>query len=249
MTWSIVAKDRETGLFGLAIASRFFAVGALCPWAEGGVGAVCTQAMMNPSLGPRGLALLREGLHAPDVRDILIAGDKGRARRQLHLIDAAGRTAAHTGESCTDWCGQLARDGLSVAGNMLAGPEVVAETVAAYEVNVKQPIVERLIAAMKAGEVAGGDKRGKQSAALLIQGEEPYPRLSLRVDDHPDPLAELIRHYEVAKENFIPFSTAFPRPERPYGITDRAFLETIVEREAGKPLAGEMPVPERQRNS
>jgi uncharacterized Ntn-hydrolase superfamily protein len=243
MTWSIVARDRETGLFGLAIASRFFAVGALCPWAEGGVGAVCTQAMVNPILGPRSLALLRESLNAPDVRDILIAGDEGRAQRQLHLIDAAGRTAAHTGESCIDWCGHLAADGISVAGNMLAGPDVVAETVAAYEANLKQPIVERLIAAMKAGEAAGGDKRGKQSAALLIQGDEAYPRLSLRVDDHRDPLAELARHYEVAKERFIPFSTAFPRPERPYGILDRDFLETIIERDAGKPLAGEIPVP------
>ncbi len=199
--------------------------------------------MVNPILGPRSLALLRESLNAPDVRDILIAGDEGRAQRQLHLIDAAGRTAAHTGESCIDWCGHLAADGISVAGNMLAGPDVVAETVAAYEANLKQPIVERLIAAMKAGEAAGGDKRGKQSAALLIQGDEAYPRLSLRVDDHRDPLAELARHYEVAKERFIPFSTAFPRPERPYGILDRDFLETIIERDAGKPLAGEIPVP------
>ncbi len=245
MTWSIVAKDHETGLFGLAIASRFFAVGALCPWAEGGVGAVCTQAMVNPVLGPRSLALLREGLNAPDVREILIGGNQGRAQRQLHLIDASGRTAAHTGESCIDWCGDLAADGVSVAGNMLAGPQVVAETVAAYEANLKQPIVERLIAAMKAGEAAGGDKRGKQSAALLIQGDEAYPRLSLRIDDHPDPLAELARHYEVAKERFIPFSTAFPRPERPYGILDRAFLETIIEREAGKPLTRQIPIPER----
>jgi uncharacterized Ntn-hydrolase superfamily protein len=245
MTWSIIARDRETGLFGLAIASRFFAVGALCPWAEGGVGAVCTQAMMNPLLGPRSLALLREGLHAPDVRDILIAGDQGRDRRQLHLIDAAGQVAAYTGDSCTDWCGYLAGDGLSVAGNMLAGPEVLGETMDAYQDNLKHPIVERLIAAMKAGEAAGGDKRGKQSAALLIQGGEPYPRLSLRIDDHPDPLAELARHYEVAKENFIPFSTGFPRPEQPYGITDRAVLETIIEREAGNPLTGNVPVPDR----
>ncbi len=243
MTWSIVAKDRETGLYGLAIASRFFAVGALCPWAEGGVGAVCTQALVNPTLGPRSLALLRDGLHAPDVRDILIGGDQGRAQRQLHLIDAAGRTAAHTGESCIDWCGHLAADGISVAGNMLAGPDVVAETLAAFEANLEQPIVERLIAAMKAGEAAGGDKRGKQSAALLIQGDEAYPRLSLRADDHSDPLAELTRLYDVAKERFIAFSAAFPRPDRPYGLTNRAFLETIIEREAGKPLTGEIPVP------
>jgi uncharacterized Ntn-hydrolase superfamily protein len=245
MTWSIVARDAETGMFGVAIASRFFAVGALCPWAAGRVGALSTQALMDPSFGPRGLALLREGLHATDVRDMLMSADQGRDARQLHLVDAAGRTAAHTGAACVDWCGHLCEDNISVAGNMLAGPRVVADTLSAYRANLDQPIVERLLTAMEAGEAAGGDKRGKQSAAILIQGDEPYPRLSLRADDHADPLAELRRLYDVAKERFIPFSCAFPRPERPYGITDRAFLETIIEREAGKPLRRDVPIPER----
>lgn len=236
MTWSIIAKDPKSGLFGIAIASRFFAVGSLCPWAEGRTGAISTQAMMNPLFGPRGLALLREGLHAPDVRDMLIAADRGHGGRQVHLVDAEGRTAAYTGPDCIDWAGQASGPGVSVAGNMLAGPSVVSDTLASYEGNMEQPFVERLLAAMDAGEAAGGDKRGKQSAALLIQGDEPYPRLSLRVDDHVDPLPELHRLYEVAKERFIGFSAAFPRPEEPYGITDRAHLETIIESTTGKPL-------------
>jgi uncharacterized Ntn-hydrolase superfamily protein len=217
----------------------------MCPSAAAGVGAVCTQALMEPTFGPRGLALLREGLYPEDVRDMLIGADHGRTQRQLHIIDAHGRTAAHTGADCVEWCGHLSEPEVSVAGNMLAGPQVIGQTLAAYKANMSNPIVERLLAAMAAGEAAGGDKRGKQAAAILIQGDEPYPRLSIRVDDHVDPLAELHRLYDVAKERFIPFSCAFPRPERPYGITDRAFLETIIEREAGKPLGREITIPER----
>lgn len=237
MTWSIVAKDPESGLYGIAIASRFFAVGFLCPSAAGGLGAVCSQALMNPAYGPRGLALLREGLAAADVVETLISADQGRDSRQVHVVDSMGRTAVHTGRSCIDWCGSRNENNLSVAGNMLAGEGVVADTFAAYKAASDEPFVERLLAAMDAGEAAGGDKRGKQSAAILIQGEEPYPRLSLRVDDHTDPLVELRRLYEVAKGYFIPFSAAYPRPERPHGITDRRVLDALIDREAGKPLS------------
>ncbi len=236
MTWSIVAKDPRTDLFGIAIASRFFAVGAFCPWASP-IGALSTQALMNPMFGPRGLALLSEGLKAPDIRDMLVAADRGGAGRQLHLVDAAGLTAAHTGPECVDWCGHDSGAGVSVAGNMLAGPAVVGETLGTYERNLDLPFVERLLNAMDAGETAGGDKRGKQAAAILIQGSEPYPRLSLRVDDHADPLVELRRLYEISKARFIGFSAAFPRPDRPYGITDRDYLETVIESTAGKPLS------------
>ena len=243
MTWSIVARDPETGFFGVAVASRFFAVGALCPYAEAHVGAVSTQALVNPTLGPRGLVLLRAGYAPEAVLDMLIKGDEGRAQRQVHLLDRRGRTAAYTGDGCVDWCGHRATGGVSVAGNMLAGPAVVADTLAAYRDGADQPFVERLLAAMAAGEAAGGDKRGRQSAALLVQGDEPYPRLSLRVDDHPDPLAELRRLYAVARERFIPFSAAFPCAERPHGLLDRALIERIVEREAGRPLRREIPIP------
>lgn len=236
MTWSILARDPDSGLMGVAIASRFFAVGALCPAAEATVGAVCTQALMNPALAPRSLALLREGLHPADICRILIAGDEGRALRQLHVMDWHGHAAAHTGDDCVDWCGHVEAPGISVAGNMLAGPDVVENTLAAFKANGELPIVERLLAAMEAGEAAGGDKRGKQSAALLVQGDEPYPRFSIRADDHADPLAELRRLYDVGRELFIPFSACFPTMERPYGIYDRQVIETLIERDKGKPL-------------
>lgn len=240
MTWSIVAKDPETGWFAIAIASRFFAVGALCPWASKD-GAVSTQALMNPVLGPRALAMLNEGQRAADIRDMLIAADEGRAQRQLHLVDAAGGSAAHTGADCVTWCGHETAPGLSVAGNMLAGPQVVADCFAAYRDNLQLGLVERLLAAMTAGEAAGGDKRGKQSAAILVQGTEPYPLLSLRVDDHADPLPELARLYEVSKERYIPFSHGFPRPGRPHGIPERSELDVIIERESGRPLSAPEP--------
>lgn len=236
MTWSLIAKDPDTGFFGIAIATRFFAVGALCPYAEGGVGAISTQALVNPTLGPRGLALLREGCRAPDSLEMLIRADQGSAVRQVHMVDRDGRTAAYTGGECVDWAGHRSGEsGVSVAGNMLAGAQVIEATHEAYRAHADLPFVERLLAAMDAGEAAGGDKRGKQSAALLIQGDEPYPRLDLRVDDHAEPLQELRRLYGVAQQRFIPYSYAFPRPERPFGITDRALIERIVERDAGKP--------------
>jgi uncharacterized Ntn-hydrolase superfamily protein len=244
MTWSILARDPDSGLLGIAIASRFFAVGALCTGAENHVGAVCTQALMNPALAPRSLALLREGLLPDDICRMLIAGDEGRALRQLHVMDWQGRAAAHTGDDCVDWCGHMQEPGISVAGNMLAGPEVVENTLATFDAKSELPIVERLLAAMEAGEAAGGDKRGKQSAALIIQGDEPYPRFSIRADDHADPLAELRRLYDVGRELFVPFSACFPTAERPYGIYDRDYIQTLIERDRGLPLRkpGDIPL-------
>ena len=244
MTWSILARDADSGLLGLAVASKFFAVGALCPWSGGPHGAAMSQALPNPELGHRALGLLAEGHRAGDVVTMLAGMDAGIDQRQLHVIDAAGGTAAHTGTRCIDWCGHRSEPGVSVAGNMLAGPAVVADTLAAWQSHAGTPIVERLIAAMQAGEDAGGDKRGKQSIALRIQGPEVFPRLDLRVDDHPDPIPELRRLYAVARERFVPFSAGMPRPGRPWGILDRAVTERIIERDAGKPLAAHVDIPE-----
>ena len=241
MTYSILATCPETGFFGLAVASRFFAVGAVCafsaPW-----GAVMSQALPNPELGHRGLDLLRAGHDAETVRDILVAQDRGIAQRQLHVIDTAGRVAAHTGADCVDWAGDAAAPGVSVAGNMLAGPAVVADTLAALDAG--GPIVARLLAAMRAGEAAGGDKRGRQSAALRLQGPAMHPVLDLRADDHPDPLAELERLYTVARERYLPFSYGMPRPGRPDGILDRTVTERIIEAETGRHPARDVPIPE-----
>ncbi len=229
MTWSIVARDPD-GTFGVAVASRFFAVGALCPHARSGIGALSTQALVNPGYGPRGLDLIEQGVSAADAVALLIAGDEGREHRQLHLIDRAGQIAAHTGAECVDWCGHRVHDGFSVAGNMLAGPRVLDETARAYQAHAGDPMALRLVAAMAAGESAGGDKRGKQAAALLVYETETYPLLDLRVDDHPEPVAELQRLYEVSLERFQPFLACLPSAARPAGITDRAAIEAEVER-------------------
>lgn len=229
MTWSIVARD-SSGAFGIAIASRFFAVGALCPHAQSAVGALSTQALVNPLYGARGLELMARGMAAPEVLQSLIGADEGRDNRQLHLIDAAGRIAAHTGSACIDWCGHLAGVGYSVAGNMLAGPQVIRATAAAFEHNMDLPFAERFIAALEAGEAAGGDKRGKQGAALIIHTTEEYPFLSLRVDDHEDPLAELRRLHDKSLERYQAFVSCLPRRARPAGITGRALIEATIER-------------------
>lgn len=229
MTWSIVARDPATGAFGIAVATRFFAVGALCIHGDGGIGALATQALINPTFGPRGLRLLREGLDARTVVDALVAADPGRGARQLHVMDARGGLAAHTGADCVPWCGHLARDGVSVAGNMLAGPQVIEETARAFEAAAILPFPRRLIAALKAGEAAGGDSRGKQSAALRIHTTEEYPALDLRVDDHPDPLAELERLEAVSRERFVQFARFFATRSDPGGVFDRAVIEAAIE--------------------
>ena len=148
MTWSILARDAATGAFGVAIATRFFAVGALCPHAQSGVGALSTQALINPHCGPQGLDLLRAGVPAAEVVKRLVAPDEGREQRQLHVIDAAGRVGQHTGTACVDWCGATAGEGFSVAGNMLAGKAVVEETARVYRENVQLEFAERLIVAL-----------------------------------------------------------------------------------------------------
>ncbi len=229
MTWSIIARDPASGAFGVAIATRFFAVGALCPHAASGVGALSTQALVNPHYGQQGLDLLRKGVPAAEVVKRLTAPDEGREQRQLHVIDASGRIGQHTGKQCVDWCGAVAGDGFSVAGNMLAGARVVSETAEAFQ-KAKKPFAERLIAALEAGEAAGGDKRGKQSAALVIHSTEDYPEISLRVDDHAEPLAELRRLWEKAHERFIPFMRLGPSKARPWGTLDRARIEEEIAR-------------------
>jgi len=229
MTWSILARD-PGGAFGVAIASRFFAVGALCPAVRTARGALSSQALMNPHYVRDGLAMLDAGTAADEIVRRLVAADAGRDARQFHVLDAQGRGAAHTGSACIAWCGSVTGSAYSVAGNMLAGREVLEETARAYESNATLPFAERLIAAMLAGEAAGGDKRGKQAAALLIHTTEDYPFLDLRVDDPPEPLRELRRLYEVSLERFQPFTSCLPSRASPAGITDRAVIEERIAR-------------------
>lgn len=228
MTWSLLARTPD-GTFGVAIASKFFAVGALCVHTQRGVGAVSTQALMNPLLGPLGLKGMQEGT-APDlIMQNLLATDEGRDQRQVHLLPSQGAPVAHTGKSCIDWCGHLAGEHFSIAGNMLAGPQVLEETAKAFIASEGLPLAQRLILGMQAGERAGGDKRGKQSAALRIHADEDYLQLDLRVDDHEEPLTELQRLYDKSLERFQPFLTCLPGRHSPSGITDRSLIEARIE--------------------
>ncbi len=228
MTWSIIARDRESGAYGIAIASKFFAVGAICPHGEGGVGALSTQALPNPLWGFRGMRLLRERMPAQAVVAHLVTPDAGAAQRQLHVHDAAGGIAVHTGARCVDWCGHVERPGLSVAGNMLAGPDVVAATAHAFETSGERSFTRKLIAALAAGEAAGGDKRGKQSAAVTVWTTEEYPAVSLRVDDHADPLAELARLESVGRERLFHYVKFMPSRQNPDGTLDRDTIEAGI---------------------
>ncbi|MGB6396813.1 MAG: DUF1028 domain-containing protein [Bradyrhizobium sp.] len=229
MTWSIIARDSATGQIGIAVATKFFAVGARVPHIAAHLGAVATQALVNPYYGIDGVKLLREGRSPREIVDALISADSGRESRQLHIMDASGRIAAHTGHECVEWCGHIEGNGFSIAGNMLTGAAVLDDTARAYAANAALPFARRLIAAMCAGEKAGGDKRGKQSAALLIHGSEEWSDLDLRVDDHTDPLAELERLEQVSRERWVHFKNFLPTRKNPAGITDRAAIDAGIE--------------------
>jgi len=234
MTWSILARDPATGALGAAVATRFFAVGALAIHVEGGVAALATQALINPMYAWHGMPRLRAGEVPEAVVAALLAADAGRAHRQLHILDAGGRIAAFTGEACVSWCGSVRGADVSVAGNMLAGPAVVTRTLEAFGA-ASGPLAERLLAALEAGEAAGGDKRGKQSAALKISAHDPYPDLDIRADDHPDPIAELRRLYAVSRERFAVFRRFLAGTDSPCGVFDRTVIDAAIDREKTAP--------------
>ncbi len=230
MTWSIVARDPKTGAFGVAVATKFFAVGSICPYGRSDVGAISTQALVNPYYGINGLKMLAAGVPAPDALRLLVEADVGNASRQFHIVDAAGRNAAHTGRDCVEWSGHVLGEGVSVAGNMLAGPKVIHETLKAYQANMDLPLDERLLRGLEAGDAAGGDKRGRQSACLVIHAGEEYSQLDIRVDDHTLPLPELRRLRDVARTHYLPFKSALAKKGDPVGIYERAKLMDVIAR-------------------
>src|SRR4249920_2638116 len=198
MTFSIVAADVDKGDWGIAVASKFPCVGAVVPWARADVGAVATQSWANTSFGPEGLALMGGGVEASGALDRLLLGDDGREDRQVGFVDTSGRSATFTGSKCMDWAGGVTGDGFAAQGNILAGEAVVAELARAF-IETEGDLCDRLLAALVAGDAAGGDKRGRQSAALLVVRDgggyagrdDRY--IDLRVDDHADPINELVR--------------------------------------------------------
>jgi uncharacterized Ntn-hydrolase superfamily protein len=198
VTYSIVARDAETGQLGVAVQSRYFSVGSVVTWAEAGVGAVATQSMANPDYGPHGLALMRMGIAAPRALAALVDADDGREVRQVAMVDAHGAVAAHTGQHCIDAAGQIVGDGFSVQANMMVDDSIWPAMHAAY-VDASGGLADRMMAALDAAQAAGGDIRGQQSAALLVvegtRRTRPWRGVvcELRVEDHPRPLEELRR--------------------------------------------------------
>ena len=217
-TYSIVACDLEEKQWGVAVQSKFLAVGSVVPWAEPQVGAIATQAYANPSYGPNGLALLREGLSASEVVERLTSEDEGRDERQLGVVDANGGSASWTGPGCNDWAGHRTGAGYAAQGNILVGEETVTALATTFEANAHLPLAQRLIECLAAAQAAGGDRRGQQSASLLVvEKDGGYAGLSdilvdLRVDDHERPIQELRRihglHYRLfglsPREDWLP---------------------------------------------
>jgi uncharacterized Ntn-hydrolase superfamily protein len=207
-TYSIAACDLGAGQWGVAVQSKFLSVGSVVPWAEPGVGAIATQAYANPRYGTEGLALLREGLSAGDVADRLTGADAGRAERQLGVVDGRGRAASYTGGECLDWAGGRTGDGYAAQGNILVSGETVDALAETFEGTARRPLAERLLDCLDAAQAAGGDRRGQQSASLLVvERDGGYAGLSdvvvdLRVEDHPRPLEELRRLYGLHLELF-----------------------------------------------
>lgn len=202
MTFSIVGADPQAGDWGIAVASKFPAVGAVVPWGRAGAGAVATQSWANTSFGPDGLDLMAGGLSAQDALERVLAADEGREDRQVGMVDAAGRAVTFTGSKCMDWAGGLSGDGFACQGNILVGSEVVAAMDETFRVT-EGDLVDRLLAALAAGDAAGGDRRGRQSAALLVvragggyEGRNDR-YVDLRVDDHPQAVIELARLFVV----------------------------------------------------
>jgi uncharacterized Ntn-hydrolase superfamily protein len=198
-------------MLGVGTSSKALAVGALVPYVRAGVGAIASQSFTNPYLGIDGLTLLDQGLTAARALEKLVDGDRGRDLRQVAIVDHEGNTAAYTGARCIDWAGAVEGGGYVCAGNMLAGEEVVKAMARAFDSSADLSLPERLLLALEAGQEAGGDRRGRQSAGLYVFDTQEYPYCDLRVDDHPEPVAELRRVYEVYEREMAPFVVGMPR--------------------------------------
>lgn len=227
-TFSISARCARTGMLGVAVSTAVPGVGGICPFVEPGVGAISTQSWVNPYLGIDGLKLLKDGRTAQQALDILMKEDPGRDVRQIGIVDAAGRSAAWSGQSCTAWFGHVTGPDYSVQGNMLVGEPTISAMASAFEASAPLSLPERLVIVLEAGQKAGGDKRGRQSAALLVYKTESYPYLSLRVDEHAHPVAELRRVFEVARQQLLPFVDGMPSRKNPLGALPKEITDMLM---------------------
>lgn len=227
-TFSISARCRRTGMLGVAVSTAVPGVGGICPFVKPGVGAISTQSWVNPYLGIDGLNVLAGGLTAEQTLDKLMAADPGREVRQIGIVDAQGGSAAWSGSECTAWFGHLTGPDFAVQGNMLVGEATIQAMAEAFAASEALNLPERLIIVLEAGQKAGGDKRGRQSAAVLVHDREEYPYLSLRVDEHPYPVAELRRVFEVARHQLLPFVDGMPTRANPLGDLPKAVTDVLM---------------------
>jgi len=241
VTWSIVARDPSTGAFGVAVCSRVIAVGALCPAIRPGVGAVSSQSYTNPMAGRLALDALAAGLGPAAAASCALAADEGRAWRQLAVVDAAGRAHVHTGADCVEHKGHWTGDGVAVAGNMLTGPETIEAMRDAWLTGTDRAFDDRLLHALERGGAAGGDKRGTQSAALRVHGREVHAEVDLRVDEHPDPVAELRRILDMFRVERRPYYATLPSRRHPAGLFDPVAREAFIARYKDAVARGEAP--------
>lgn len=216
-TFSITARDPVSGALGVAVSTARPCIGALSPFVRARVGAICSQAFLNPYLGIDGMKLLEQGSSAHETLDRVLAGDEYREIRQLAIVDANGEAAAFSGSQCVGWYGDIVGDGFAVAGNMLIGEATLREMRREFLDSTGEDLPERLMRALEAAQSAGGDRRGKQSAALYVATTEEYGYVDIRVDDNPDPVTELRRVFEVVKREFLPFVSQLPTRANPKG--------------------------------
>jgi uncharacterized Ntn-hydrolase superfamily protein len=237
MTFSIVARCPRTGMLGVGTSSKWLAAGGGVPHCRAGAGAIASQSFANPYLGIDGLSLLDQGLTAARALERLVESDRGRDLRQVAIVDRKGHTAAYSGARCIPWAGQVEGGGYVCLGNILVGEEVVKAMARAFEVSVDEELPERLLLALAAGQEAGGDRRGRQSAGIYVVHTEEYPYCDLRVDDHPDPIDELRRVFELFQQQWVPLLPMAPRrddytPQWDAVIRMQEMLEESLEEEA-----------------
>jgi uncharacterized Ntn-hydrolase superfamily protein len=214
-TFSIVGRCPRTNMLGVGVASKYLAVGAVCSHTQAGIGAISSQAYGNPYLGIDGLGLLAQGLSAQETLERLLQQDAGREKRQLIIVDRQGGTAAFTGSLTTPWCGHRRGQNYVVAGNILTGADVIENMAETFEQTAAEELAERLLQALEAGQRAGGDRRGKQAAHLQVVHTESWKYVDLRVDEHTEPIVELRRIFEVAKQELFPFRELYPTRNHP----------------------------------
>lgn len=224
-TFSIVGRCERTGQLGVAVSTADVGAGRLVTWARAGVGAVATQSWPSLYLAIDALDLMASGVGAQVALDRVLAQDPGRGLRQLGAVDAAGGTTTFSGDECTDWYGGATGPGFAAQGNMLLGGETVSAMASSFGTTAELDLAARLLRALEAGQAAGGDKRGRQCAALLVVDREEYPLWDLRVDEHPLPVAELRRVYEIARLQLLPFVEGLPTRSNPLGSLSDEFIE------------------------